>query len=173
MEEQLLESVWSFKTKTKIDFTKNQDKNAWLSNYISVCSVNTIEDFWRLWSNILGQKLNKQVEIQTTVHSFFKDDIEPAWEHAKNKNGCSIHFYINDAREFALVCSLMCIGNEFDVNGCTFDIKPKVNGVYKWKVSIWLPLVDSENIKKIKEYLKKYSKIDSDLIDSCRIDEHH
>lgn len=184
----ILNDTWVFKIKTTQDFSKEQKKDDWLKSYKNVMkNINDIETFWGTWNNVLGRNKGKfnGKKLHCTVHSLFKDGIEPIWEDPKNKNGCSMHFFTESASKFADNVALMCIGNTINnseyINGCTFDIKPprmhhhSKKPTNKWKITIWL--CENKNklilIDDIKSFLISEMPENKEIIDNCRIDEHN
>lgn len=156
--EHLLEYVWvwSYKNPEVIDSTTNSTSSEWISDFDPIYKVNTIEMFWRVYNNIPRI-------YQTPVgflYSFFRESIEPCWEHPKNKKGC--RYMINlSGKQFDAIeqleqeILLFLIGNESeyhsDINGCTMSVKPRF-----WRVSIWLSQpTESERTKKLIEELEK------------------
>ncbi|PNI18152.1 EIF4E1B isoform 5, partial [Pan troglodytes] len=64
-------------------FFKNDRSRAWQDNLHLVTKVDTVEDFWALYSHIqLASKLSSGCD-----YALFKDGIEPMWEDSRNKRG--------------------------------------------------------------------------------------
>jgi translation initiation factor 4E len=56
---------------------------SWEDNQNQVCTFNTVEDFWSLFTHI---KQPSEVKIGSD-YSLFKESIQPMWEDKANKNG--------------------------------------------------------------------------------------
>jgi len=64
--------------------------NKWdIESYLEICSISSIEDFWKLY-HLLDTK-----KIQEGMYFFMKDDIPPLWENEKNINGGCWSYKIN------------------------------------------------------------------------------
>ncbi|XP_004587630.2 eukaryotic translation initiation factor 4E type 1B [Ochotona princeps] len=64
-------------------FFKNDRSRAWHDNLQLVTKVDTVEDFWAMYSHIqLASKLSSGCD-----YALFKDGIEPMWEDSRNKRG--------------------------------------------------------------------------------------
>ncbi|XP_077860505.1 eukaryotic translation initiation factor 4E type 1B [Macaca mulatta] len=64
-------------------FFKNDRSRAWQDNLHLVTKVDSVEDFWALYSHIqLASKLSSGCD-----YALFKDGIEPMWEDSRNKRG--------------------------------------------------------------------------------------
>ncbi|XP_008845577.1 eukaryotic translation initiation factor 4E type 1B [Nannospalax galili] len=64
-------------------FFKNDRSRAWQDNLHLVAKVNTVEDFWAMYSHVkLASKLSSGCD-----YALFKDGIEPMWEDNRNKRG--------------------------------------------------------------------------------------
>ncbi|KAI2540267.1 eukaryotic translation initiation factor 4E family member 1B, partial [Homo sapiens] len=64
-------------------FFKNDRSRAWQDNLHLVTKVDTVEDFWALYSHIqLASKLSSGCD-----YALFKDGIQPMWEDSRNKRG--------------------------------------------------------------------------------------
>ncbi|KAL2778482.1 eukaryotic translation initiation factor 4E type 1B, partial [Daubentonia madagascariensis] len=64
-------------------FFKNDRSRAWQDNLHLVTKVDTVEDFWAMYSHIqLASKLSSGCD-----YALFKDGIEPMWEDSRNKWG--------------------------------------------------------------------------------------
>ncbi|XP_004460093.2 LOW QUALITY PROTEIN: eukaryotic translation initiation factor 4E type 1B [Dasypus novemcinctus] len=64
-------------------FFKNERSRAWQDNLHLVTKVDTVEDFWAMYSHIqLASKLSSGCD-----YALFKDGIQPMWEDSRNKRG--------------------------------------------------------------------------------------
>nr|XP_020018402.1 eukaryotic translation initiation factor 4E type 1B [Castor canadensis] len=64
-------------------FFKNDRSRAWQDNLHLVAKVDTVEDFWGMYSHIqLASKLSSGCD-----YALFKDGIQPMWEDGRNKRG--------------------------------------------------------------------------------------
>jgi len=165
-----LQSSWSLAFKPYDRHTKEfQDHLSWLEKFQKIYTCTTVEDFWGMWNNSIGisDQCGKP-DLPIGTWTFFRDMIDPAIEHKENKEGCTLHFYIEYGYNFVETLALILIGNLYNnelvgINGFSFDIKPskgKKSG-YVWKISIWLKHnkeMSHDLIEKIKEdqYLKPY-----------------
>lgn len=183
-----LNDIWLFKYKPKTNYSKNQSKNNWLSNFLIINEIDSIKSFWSTFNNVL-----KISSVQPgTIYSIFKDNIEPCWEHPKNINGFSFYIYlypvmksnknknvkknINTKINNIYIRSIVhLVSNEKDthkyINGLTIDRKTCC-----YKLTWWINLnlekpdknisIKDELIKDIIESIE-YSKIlDCDFITS-------
>jgi len=187
-----LKDSWTFQIKlNNVDFSKDQKKDSWMNGYKNILTdIDDVPKFWGLWNNVLGNIQDKNKTIPYTIHAFFKNKIEPAWEDKSNVGGCSMHFYISNTISnkksgilgdndknvnlFAESVALLCISNIIDgINGSTFDVKPP-RGRFgsKWKISIWLDNRRKETIDSVKKYLLSETNLEEKLINECRIDNH-
>lgn len=108
--------------------------NDWsLQGYQRLCIIKNISEFWKLFNNL--EKLSYR------FYNFFlmKEDIDPTWEHEKNRNGgiCSFKIDIGQALEIFeelcryMVCNLLT-DCPSDITGISFS--PKNN----WAIiKIW------------------------------------
>jgi hypothetical protein len=132
-----------------------------LEGYTKLCSITNVSEFWKLFNN-----LNK---LGYRVNNFFlmKDDIDPTWEHEKNRDGgiCSLKAEINESLNIyeELCCYMICdilSNNPDDINGVSFC--PKNNwGIIKiWNGDKSNDLSVTLNqilLDKYKEYSIKYT----------------
>jgi len=62
---------------------RGSDKANWTSNNRPVATFGTVEDFWRLYNNLV---LPSQLQLGSNYH-LFKDGVQPEWEDAENSKG--------------------------------------------------------------------------------------
>eukprot|EP01089_Gocevia_fonbrunei_P022651 TRINITY_DN9235_c0_g1_i1.p1 TRINITY_DN9235_c0_g1~~TRINITY_DN9235_c0_g1_i1.p1 ORF type:complete len:269 (-),score=49.29 TRINITY_DN9235_c0_g1_i1:143-949(-) len=62
---------------------KKASQENWAANLNKLCDFDTVEDFWRLYNNILGAS---QLSAGSNFH-IFKTGTEPKWEDKANKKG--------------------------------------------------------------------------------------
>ena len=178
-----LNDTWKFKYKSSTNYSKKQTTDNWLSMYKHVYDINDIKTFWCVINNIY--KISRV--RPGTIYSFFKDDIEPCWEHSKNKNGFSLIIYLyygsvknrkirNDFNkkmdELYINTLIHLISNNKKIhkyiNGVTIDKKNVcykltwwINSEYKESKNknIEEYITNFINFEKVKEYLQKYKEI--------------
>lgn len=72
-----LEDVWN------LYFFKMDKQKQWIDNMHKIYSIDSIESFWGIMHH-----LKSVCDLQYGCdYYFFRKDIEPMWEHSKNKNG--------------------------------------------------------------------------------------
>nr|XP_003936234.2 eukaryotic translation initiation factor 4E type 1B [Saimiri boliviensis boliviensis] len=120
-------------------FFKNDRSRAWQDNLQLVTKVDTVEDFWALYSHIqLASKLSSGCD-----YALFKDGIEPMWEDSRNKRGG--RWLVSLAKQQRHVEldrlwleTLLClIGESFeehsrDVCGAVVNIRTKGDKIAVW-----------------------------------------
>ncbi|KAM4819589.1 eukaryotic translation initiation factor 4E type 1B [Thomomys bottae] len=126
-------------------FFKNDRGRAWQDNLHQVIMIDTVEDFWGMYSHIqLASKLSPGCD-----YALFKDGIEPMWEDSRNKRGG--RWLVSLAKQqrhseldrLWLETLLCLIGDSFkehnrEVCGAVVNIRPKGD-----KIAVWTS--DSEN----------------------------
>nr|XP_012321755.1 eukaryotic translation initiation factor 4E type 1B [Aotus nancymaae] len=120
-------------------FFKNDRSRAWQDNLHLVTKVDTVEDFWALYSHIqLASKLSSGCD-----YALFKDGIEPMWEDSRNKRGGRwLVSLAKQQRHIELdrlwLETLLClIGESFeehsrDVCGAVVNIRTKGDKIAVW-----------------------------------------
>uniref|UniRef100_A0A2K5PCF6 Eukaryotic translation initiation factor 4E family member 1B n=1 Tax=Cebus imitator TaxID=2715852 RepID=A0A2K5PCF6_CEBIM len=120
-------------------FFKNDRSRAWQDNLHLVTKVDTVEDFWALYSHIqLASKLSSGCD-----YALFKDGIEPMWEDSRNKRGGRwLVSLAKQQRHIELdrlwLETLLClIGESFeehsrDVCGAVINIRTKGDKIAVW-----------------------------------------
>lgn len=94
-----------------------------LQGYSKLCTVSNVSEFWKLFNNLdkIGYKVNNLF--------FMKEDIDPTWEHEKNRYGgtCSLKTEINDSLNiYEELCSYMVcniLSKQNDITGISFSPK--------------------------------------------------
>ncbi|ARF09452.1 translation initiation factor 4E [Indivirus ILV1] len=104
-----------------------------LQSYQKLCLIKNVSEFWQVFNNFL--------KLGYKFYNFFlmKKDIDPTWEHEKNRNGgvCSFKIDINQSLDiFEELCRYMVCNSltdsPSDINGISFS--PKNN----WAIiKIW------------------------------------
>lgn len=73
----------NYKLNSEWNLWYHHTKNVWrINGYKKIYTIKTIKDFWDLHNNI-----DKIGGINNQHFFLMRDDIEPTWEHPKNKNG--------------------------------------------------------------------------------------
>lgn len=125
------------------------DRNWKINSYKNIKQINTIEDFWMLYTN-----LNNKI-VENSMLFLMKKDIDPLWEHKENINGgCfSLKIQKGNIYDYWTNISIALINNELMdtddiiVNG--ISISPKKNFCI---IKIWINKNngDIKNLKKNK-----------------------
>ncbi|XP_006884496.1 PREDICTED: eukaryotic translation initiation factor 4E type 1B [Elephantulus edwardii] len=120
-------------------FFKNDSSRAWQDNLHLVTKVDTVEDFWAMYSHIqLASKLSSGCD-----YALFKDGIRPMWEDSRNKWGgrwlvsLAKHQRHSKLDRLWLETLLCLIGESFEdhsreVCGAVVNIRTKGD-----KISVW------------------------------------
>ena len=142
------------------------ERNNYSNVYEKLCTVGTIEDFWRMFNNIPNPSsfLNGAVMIddqQVVTFSFFKENIKPEWEDERNAKGCEWCYrdHKNDEELNTMwrdLC-LYAIGCQLDCNGIRVTYKYSPSGRLVQKTEIWLEKEDDEK-KTLCDLCEKFSK---------------
>ncbi|XP_048189823.1 eukaryotic translation initiation factor 4E type 1B-like [Perognathus longimembris pacificus] len=120
-------------------FFKNDCGRAWQDNLHQVTTIDTVEDFWGMYSHIqLASKLSPGCD-----YALFKDGIEPMWEDSRNKRGG--RWLVSLAKQqrhseldrLWLETLLCLIGDSFEehsreVCGAVINIRPKGDKIAVW-----------------------------------------
>jgi len=151
-----LEYPWIFSFKPRIAY-KQQTERDWLSDYKTIFEIKDIESFWSVYNNVPCFTDMPH----GSIYSFFRNSIQPSWEHPENKNGFSWIMYIsknvdNEWTTMRYLYSLLTlIGSVYKyesiLNGCTFEKKAKGDKIVFWFKE--MPETDGDYIEIIKEML--------------------
>ena len=116
-----LQDTWNFWAH------RQSDSSSYKNNTLTIATVNTVEDFWRIFNNLPLPSTffydgNSRYSFQdkvgsvfsVTAFSMFKDGIHPSWEDPINKKGGDFSFRnFNDLLHLDQCwenCLLDCIG---------------------------------------------------------------
>jgi len=148
---------------------KKVGQAAWGEQLRKVVAVDTVEDFWGLYNNII--KASKLAHGAN--YHLFKDGVEPKWEDVFNDRGGKWIVPINDKKRedngpldrMWLWTLLACIGESFDdeseIAGCVVSVRKTGD-----KISLWTKNAHNEAVqKRIGRQLKQAL----DLDDSFKI----
>ncbi|KAM4869420.1 eukaryotic translation initiation factor 4E type 1B [Urocitellus parryii] len=120
-------------------FFKNDRSRAWQDNLHMVTKVDTVEDFWAMYSHIkLASKLSSGCD-----YAMFKDGIKPMWEDSRNKRGGRWLVSLSkqqrhiDLDRLWLETLLCLIGESFEehsteVCGAVINIRTKGDKIAMW-----------------------------------------
>jgi len=92
----------------------------WASNLKPIFTFDTVEDFWRVYNNILPPS---KLGSGSNYH-LFKEHIEPTWEHVENSRGGKWIVRVqkrDQIDQFWLYSLLACIGESFGVDSCNVN----------------------------------------------------
>lgn len=137
-------------------------QNRWEANQRPICSVATVESFWRLYNNVE----NASKLIQGCEYSFFKSGIKPMWEDPRNRRGGRWQLRVDkrhratDLDNLWLETLLALIGqvafgqNTSAVNGAVLACRPRQD-----RIGLWLNNAEAEDVvmstgKALKETLR-------------------
>jgi len=120
------------------DNGKKTSQENWANNLRKVLTVDTVEDFWRLYNNITPAS---KLSTSSTYH-FFKENIEPKWEDPCNaKGGKWVVTLHTRARKESLDklwlwTLLACIGESFEdeeeICGGVISIRKQQDKIALW-----------------------------------------
>lgn len=114
-----------------------QDAHNWQQNVKKIISVDTVEDFWCLFNNLVEPS---KLAIGGNYH-MFKDGIMPAWEDPANENGGKwvLELPRNDLGNLnkiwmytliAMICEHF--DDSHDICGAVVSVRPKKNRLALW-----------------------------------------
>jgi translation initiation factor 4E len=127
--------TWSFW------FYKKNLKCAFKDNLVFIASVDSVEDFWKVFNDI------KPIEELSDGcdYMLFKKDLRPMWEHEKNRNGVRLTFNIEKKNSstclgflwlknlLSLIVDNSNYGKELEhINGTSISIREKTNRLALW-----------------------------------------
>jgi len=119
--------------------TKKTTQDTWGNHLKKIVDVDTVEDFWRLYNNILPAA---QLVHGSNYH-FFKYGVEPKWEDTANTNGgkwvVNLTSKMKDRLDtYWLYTMLACIGEtwgeegEDEVCGCVVSLRKAADRIALW-----------------------------------------
>jgi len=130
---------------------KKVGQAAWGEQLRKVVAVDTVEDFWGLYNNII--KASKLAHGAN--YHLFKENVEPKWEDPFNDRGGKWIVPINDKKReengpldrMWLWVLLACIGESFDdeseIAGCVVSVRKTGD-----KISLWTKSANNEAVQK-------------------------
>jgi translation initiation factor 4E len=161
-----LQDSWSFW------FFKMNKTREWKNNIHLLGTVNTVEDFWSVYSHL------KPVELLSDGCDYmvFKKGILPMWEDEKNKNGGRLLMNVEKTNCLSYLnvlwtnSLLSLIGSSYDneadsVNGLVVNIRHKIN-----KLALWTNNFHDEVLQA--KISKRFSR-DLGISEICLIYEKH
>ncbi|EDQ87995.1 uncharacterized protein MONBRDRAFT_33032 [Monosiga brevicollis MX1] len=145
------------------DTSKVRDGD-WKSNIKKVCTVNSVEEFWRLFNNIKSF----ETLVKGSNYHLFKKNIEPSWEDKANANGGAFNMQCEGERfrphDLWLRTMLSVIGNQYGEDGkyiCGVSAKAKRRGE---RLEMWLNHCDMDD-----EIAKRIGKRWKELVESTQM----
>jgi len=160
---------------------QSKQKEDYKSNISKIYKVGSVDEFARLWNNIPYNKpgqffFNKESNSIKKIRfnndmkaleavSFFKDEIEPAWEDPENKKGGEFRITIDEMETGQI--NQLWESLVLDAIGGSIPFFDKINGIRvmdsskvpsnSTRFEIWMnfndPATREEVEKKLKEYL--------------------
>jgi len=93
-------------------YVPNASPEEYEENLKSVATVNTVQNFWEVYNNILGPE---QLQLRSSLH-FMKNGIRPVWEDPRNENGGAWSFKVNKSSTAMVWRELLMflIGEQFE-----------------------------------------------------------
>ncbi|XP_055969018.1 eukaryotic translation initiation factor 4E type 1B [Sorex fumeus] len=126
-------------TRWALWFSKNDRSRAWRDSLQLITKIDTVEDFWAVYSNIkLASRLSTGCD-----YALFRDGIEPMWEDSMNKKGgrwlvCLARQQRHTDLDRLWLETLLClIGESFaehgpEVCGAVINIRTKRDKIAVW-----------------------------------------
>eukprot|EP01029_Cantina_marsupialis_P029205 TRINITY_DN779941_c0_g1_i1.p1 TRINITY_DN779941_c0_g1~~TRINITY_DN779941_c0_g1_i1.p1 ORF type:complete len:242 (-),score=48.22 TRINITY_DN779941_c0_g1_i1:111-836(-) len=170
---------WSFRAQFTLSEEEREEfESCGIEPYAASCpklgSVANSDELWGWLKTYKVSSLSKRIhdyESGASSHAikgmnFFKDDIEPLWEHSKNEEGCKIRFIVNYYEmddfweELVLLLALNSFENSEHINGvrvvwgANSGYVPVVN-YSQSRFEIWLDTTDETIVKQIKNEIFK------------------
>jgi len=143
-------------------------------NMVELCTMGTIEDFWRAWNNIPkpsqifydGRTKKRFANRAVESFSLFKKDIKPKWEDPKNTTGaewfCRKQFPMPQLDDIWQALALGLIGETIDPSDeiCGVRVVDKSIGQRPmYRLEVWFRRKDetvaNEILKQMKAALGK------------------
>jgi len=130
-----LQNKWSL----WYDNPRKKTQDTWGSHLKKVADFDTVEDFWRLYNNLMPAS---QL-IHGSDYHLFKHGIEPSWEDAANAKGGKWTFNVNSKQRndkldsYWLYTMLACIGEAFgddedEICGAVVSIRKAQDRIALW-----------------------------------------
>lgn len=151
--ENKLNSGSNYKLNSEWNLWYHHTKNVWrINGYKKIFTIKTIKDFWDLHNNI-----DKIGGINNQHFFLMRDDIEPTWEHPKNKNGGCWSFKVLAQDSFSLWLELAIymigenlISKSSNICGLSICLKNLSTSVIK----IWNSDNNEKSIEMLPESIK-------------------
>lgn len=152
--------------------SRNSSKT-WTSNIREIWSFSTVEDFWRLFNNLVPPSRLPQ----GSNYHMFKQGVTPEWEDPYNENGGKWLVILPNKGEEALKkfdeawlwIVLALIGEFFDdsdaISGVVISPRSKNN-----RIALWTTLAKEDIVKRIGLIFKQNLNIDGNLGFQCHKD---
>ncbi|CEP09162.1 hypothetical protein [Parasitella parasitica] len=146
--------------------SKKPNAASWSENLKQIVSVNTVEDFWGVYNNIV--KVN-HLEVTTNYH-IFKKGIRPEWEDPANAKGgkFSIQFPRNRTSETInerwLNLILHMLGEQFKYEDEICGAVVSVRKVF-YRIALWIKSSEkNERIETIGRQLKGVLSVEKPVV---------
>jgi translation initiation factor 4E len=119
----------------------------WLQCLLPICTVTTLEEFWRVFLQMNPPTLI----VQNREVYLFRDGIQPQWEDVRNKDGgrWTIQTQPNEVDDQWTNLCMALIGEQFDIRFCDDvcgAVMHKKRNQYKF--SIWTSTYENEESAK-------------------------
>ncbi|KAG0250157.1 eukaryotic translation initiation factor 4E [Mortierella polycephala] len=144
---------------------KKSNANNWEQSLKDLISIDTVEDFWGVYNNILK---TCDMPVSSNYH-LFKQGIKPMWEDSANKNGgkWSIQLprnkFMNEIDNIWLFTMLACIGEAFEHENEVCGVVVSVRKAF-FRIALWTRSSDNqEKAMSIGRTLKKSANIDGTM----------
>jgi len=152
-----LQTEWTMWYTAPPTVTATNSADGWTNNVVDIIDFSTVEDFWRLYNNLLQPS---DLHVNSDYH-MFKKGISPTWEDAHNAKGgrWMIDFHsteekkdVDQAWQYTM---LAMIGEAFknmdEICGAVVSLRKK-----KHRIALWTRSSEDEDILvRIGEQLKE------------------
>ncbi|KAI8379154.1 translation initiation factor eIF 4e-like domain-containing protein [Radiomyces spectabilis] len=144
---------------------KKANAQSWSQNLKEIVSVDTVEDFWGVYNNIV--KVN-HLDVSSNYH-IFKKGIRPEWEDAANANGGKFSIQLPRNRtgeainDYWLYTILAMIGEQFAYEDQICGAVVSVRKVF-YRIAVWIKSSDdNEIIEKLGRQLKEFLSVPNNI----------
>lgn len=154
--------------------SSRSSSKAWTNNVREIWSFSTVEDFWRLFNNLVPPS---RLPCGSNYH-MFKKGVQPEWEDPANTNGGKWLVILPNKGEEAgkkfdeawMWIVLALIGEFFDdsdfISGVVISPRAKNN-----RIALWTTIAKNEEVvKRIGSIFKQNLNIEGNLGFQCHVD---
>ena len=173
-------------TKWKVYFHQRMPPNNFDGGICELVSVNTIEDFWKMWNQFHPIFLSlfdehscmKFQSREVITISMFRRDITPKWEHPSNVNGsewcCRVtprEASIGEIENTFQNLIFACIGEQLDTSplphvvGIRFVNKTSKKNGQVFKIEIWMASTQEKKTQQTLNCIRNIVKNESFLFE--------